>query len=134
MLRPILRAKPQQTSVVELVVVAVNNAPALDVEVTISPIPPVFKGIGKPPFPIRPKLIDAQNPLALDIGLFGGPSSPHDPFDVHLRYHDVLGRSFDETHKIVPHEAMPILKVGSSAVEQIADALKSIGKALTNPK
>lgn len=134
MLRPILRTKRHQHRVIELVVLAVTNAPALDVEVTLDPVPPLFEGISTPPFPIRPSLIDRDNPLAFDVSLAAGPKAMGDPFVVRLRYHDVIGRAYDEEYTVSLLEQMPIMHVGKSEAESLTDALTKIAEAVAKLK
>ena len=134
MLRPLLRTKRHRHRVIELVVMAVSEAPALDVEITLDPIPPLFADVGKNPFPVRPKLIDRKNPLSLDVSLSAGPRAMADPFVVRLRYHDIVGRSYEEEFTVSLFEQMPIVHVGKSEAESLTDALTEIAKAIAGLK
>ena len=134
MLRPIVRTKRHQHRVIELVVIAVSDAPALDVEITLDPVPPLFAGVGKEPFPIRPKLIDRENPLAFDLSLSAGPRAMNEPVAVRLRYHDMIGRVYDEEYTVSLFEQMPIVHVGKSQAENLTDALSEIAKAIAKLK
>lgn len=134
MLRPVLRAKRHRHRVIELVIIAVSEAPALDVEITLDPVPPLFAGVNKPLFPIRPKLIDRENPLALDVSLSTGPRAMVDPFVVRLHYHDLIGRVYEEEYTVSLFEQMPIVHVGKSEAESLTDALTAIAKAIAKLK
>ena len=69
MLSHIVRIKPNYPEVVQLGVVALNSAPAVNVEFNIHPLCGLLKGLEKY-FPIQLPVVDQNSPFFVDSGLF----------------------------------------------------------------
>lgn len=106
--RPILkvslREHPQKQGVVELVVLAINELPALNVTINFDPVPTHLQEQLPDRLPLTIPLIDRENPFRMDIATFWrmdywlGTA----PFDVILNYDGLRGTRFEE-RQVIDH-------------------------------
>lgn len=101
----LLRHAPVQGgAAVQLLVVAINEAPALDVRIQAEPIDGRTAGYSAGSFPKRVPLIDRQNPFLLNLN---SASALHDAaFLVHLHFLDMKGREHSATCVIDTREQL----------------------------
>lgn len=99
MLRAILRENPQKTGVIEIVVLTVNDLPALNIFIDFDPLPPHLQEQFEGRLPLLVPIIDRANPYRMDIANshrledFLGEA----PFNITLQFDGVSGNTF--THK-----------------------------------
>jgi len=70
LLKGILKPNPQNTSVVQLLIISLNNAPALDVEITFDVFPLILHDKQKEVFPLKIPVINKNNPFTMDFYIF----------------------------------------------------------------
>jgi Putative DNA-binding domain len=102
LLRALLRENPQKAGVVELVVVAVNELPALNVLVNFHPIPTHLQEQMPERLPLVVPLIDRNYPFRMDIATLRRLSYwlGNEPFEVILHYEGVRGARIEERQPI----------------------------------
>jgi hypothetical protein len=128
-LRPILRTKSHNRSVLELRILALTDAPALGVELMIDPLPKTLDRMADK-LPLRLKVVDRGNPFVMDFGVAHGPSASLDPFTVTLNYTDAMGRDFKEEFPMEPLREMGSIQIGKSEAEAITAKLEDIARAI----
>ncbi len=74
LLRGIVRMHEQKFNILELAVIAINRLPALNVRLTLDPLPRSFDDNMRQQFPLRIPVIDERNPFKMDIGHFHSAS------------------------------------------------------------
>lgn len=127
MLRALLRENPQKPGIVELVVLATNDLPALNVHVNFDPLPSHLLDQFPDRFPLLVPIIDRANPFRMDIATVRRLDYwlGDNPFDVVLSYEGVRGTNFDERQWIEPHRS-----VGPSD-ERLSNGNESTKEVLT---
>lgn len=104
MLRGLLRMHERKAGVLELAVLTVNEIPALDVTLTLNPLPRYFAqhDIMHNQFPLLVPVIDHQNPFRMDLTTVRNRRAWLGDAPVHLEltYRDLAGRSFSDRQLI----------------------------------
>jgi hypothetical protein len=102
MLRALLRENPQKAGVVELVVVAINDLPALNVFVNFHPVPTHLQEQMPERLPLIVPLIDRNYPFRMDIATLRRLTYwlGNEPFEVILQYEGVRGTRIEERQPI----------------------------------
>ncbi len=128
----LFRLKPGKENVVQLGILAITENPALNVEVTVIPLPETMKNLEKL-FPLKISLIDRQNPFFFDINLYGGRDFKE---DVHLtiKYNDASANSYTYETIIEPKRSLPPVTIGNDNFGNAVKALEKIEKALLAAK
>ncbi|GAB3746002.1 AlbA family DNA-binding domain-containing protein [Spirosoma pomorum] len=126
----LLRLKPDYQQVLQLGVVAITNAPATDITISLSAYPEILEKRAHD-FPISIPLIDMQNPFFFDVDLFAtsGKSFPKD-MKLRLEYSDVLGNKYEETFD-VDLGSTPPLVIGDRD-KKFLEVFKEIVKAISS--
>ncbi|GAB1422514.1 hypothetical protein MASR2M15_27480 [Anaerolineales bacterium] len=104
-LRGLLRANKRKIDIVELVVVNVNDVPALDVEISFTRLDKILHPTLEEQFPIFVPLIDKRNIFRMHIKLENDLAEWFNDPEVYLEltYHDAGGESFSEQQAISYH-------------------------------
>jgi hypothetical protein len=128
MLCYVVRTKPNYADVVQIGVVALNSAPALDVEFNITPLGGLLKDLGKY-FPIRLPLVDQNTPFFIDSTLYHRFDEEFDEnTKVTLRYRDVAGHEYDYQSQRPLREAINPIRIGTEPADKIVKAIKELAK------
>lgn len=130
-LRGLLRLSSSKTNIVELVVLAANDATALDVQIKFDPLPKVFRDMPDQ-FPLVVPIIDRENPFTMDLLSRHGIQETlgEVPVYLELTYSDVAGNSFRERQLLDPHRNLSPVPLGSEDVDEIKRSLKQIVKQM----
>lgn len=105
MLRALLRENPQRPGVVELTVLAINDLPALNVEIDFAPVPTLIQEQFPDRLPLKVPVIDRANPFRMDIATqqrltyWLGEA----PFHVILNYEGIQKNPYNETQELDHH-------------------------------
>ncbi|MCA9912659.1 MAG: ATP-binding protein [Anaerolineae bacterium] len=105
MLRALLRENPQRPGVVELTVLAINDLPALNVEIDFAPVPTLIQEQFPDRLPLKVSVIDRTNPFRMDIATqqrltyWLGEA----PFHVILNYEGIQKAPYSETQELDHH-------------------------------
>lgn len=131
-LKHLFRLKPEDHQVVQLGLVTLTDAPAVDVSITISPLPQLMQN-SEELFPLKITVIDRNHPLFLDIML---SSQFEDKFgkNVSLRveYYDLAVNTYTyETVVDIAGSLPPVTISKADESRNILLALKSINKTLS---
>lgn len=124
----VFRLKPGYEQVLQLGIVSITNAPAVDIIVSLNPLPKRLEKRAKD-FPIRLPLIDQNNPFFFDVSLyFDSEESFGNSINLNVEYNDLLQNHYTQNLMIGVESTPPIL-IGNPQKE-IIRALNSIEKAL----
>jgi hypothetical protein len=101
-LRVMLRENPQKPGIIELVVLTINDLPALNVLVNFEPPPTHLRDQFADRLPLVVPLIDRANPFRMDVATFQRLNYwlGDAPFDVLLTYEGVRGTQFEEKQRV----------------------------------
>lgn len=122
----IFRLKPGYEQVLQLGVVAITNAAAINITLTLNPLPKILRNRSKD-FPIKLPLIDQNNPFFFDVALFSdSEASFGTDVNLSIEYDDLLQNHYSQELTIGVESTPPII-VGSPNKEMIK-AIQSIEK------
>ncbi len=108
-LRCMLQQHRKSSSVVEIAIISITDAPALDITIDFDPLPEYLAKLGYQ-FPITISLIDRSTPfhfIATHVFYSMGSMSGHfqeTEFNISLTYHDILGNRYTMTQKLSTQE------------------------------
>lgn len=110
MLRALLREHPHKHSVIELVILALNDLPALNVKIWFEPKPEIYRKIFQVQFPINIPVIDRNHPFALDVATMKTRQKwlGSQPLCLQLQYEGILGTIYQESQYLDHHSFTPI--------------------------
>jgi hypothetical protein len=103
-LRGLLRTNPHLVNAVELVVVGLNDTPALDVRLSFDGLPEHIRQAFDERLPLYIPVIDRAHPFAMDATWFGLADNGFGEPVVQLRlnYQDLAGRQYEDTQRLDP--------------------------------
>jgi len=128
-LRIIYRLKPENPQAVQLGLVVVNDAPALDVELEISPLPDMWKDVDSP-FPLKIGVVDQRHPFFMDLTTWTLADQRVGKGVVgHVRFRDLAGVEYKLEEEIKPTLAVSPWRIGTPLEEKIDKSLEKIAKA-----
>jgi len=129
MLSHIVRRKPEGGGVLQVGILALNDAPALNVEVNLTPVPEWFNGL-QSKLPLIVPVISRDAPFYFDFHVLTMGQAPRPAFQVQLRFGDLAGRQHSATLAVdVDTQMGPSLGTANElkelerAVGKIADAI-----------
>lgn len=124
------RFKPGDDGVIQLGVVALTNAPAIDVSVNLKPLGDFLKG-SKDRFPLQLPLIDTDNPHYFDVTTwFKSDERFGENVQMDVVYHDLAGNKYDYSVNLNTFSGLSPVQIGKDATAKMAKSLESIEKLL----
>jgi len=127
MLTHTVREKPGNPDVIQVGLVALTPAPALDVELQITPLLGMLKSLERF-FPIRLPVVDRSNPFFLDATLH---YNFHEEFPDNVvlacKYRDIAGNQFVYKSSRPLKEAVSPIQLGPDHLERIAAVAAAYG-------
>ena len=126
MLKGTLRFTQRDDNVVELVITSINDATALEVEVSFDPPTKTFKEFLEDKFPLIIPLINKLNPFNMDISTWPNSkeSFGENPVILKLKYKDITGKLFTNEQLLDISKNLGPMKISGT------DYLKGINKEL----
>lgn len=137
LLAPILshavRRKPEGGGVLQLGIVCLNNAPALDVEIYMDPLPRWLEQWGRK-LPLVIPVISKEVPFYFDFHILTLSKDPEPAFQVTLKYRDLAGRTHDQSLAVDVDKHMgPSLGSGHD-LRDIERAVVKVAEAILRKK
>jgi hypothetical protein len=126
----LLRLKPETGTTMQLGILALTDAPALDVTIKVEPLPSLLQQ--RPNiFPLNLSLIDRNNPFFFDIAVLT-QSQPNleETISLEVDYHDLSGNYYSYTTNIESSSSTGPISIKSDEYREIVNTLKSIEKTL----
>lgn len=132
LLRGVLRFSQRDTNIIELVITSINDATALDVEVSFDPPTKSFHKFFEDKFPLRIPLINKFNPFIMDISIFPGGKQVFGEKAVYLilKYKNITERTFEDKQLLDPSKSLGPMKIGSDTLKEIKKELGKISNTL----
>ncbi len=103
-LRGLLRPNPQLVRTIELVVIGLNDTPALDVRLAFDGLPQVAQNQFDERMPLYVPVIDRAHPFSMDATWLGLEEQGFGEHLIRLRlsYQDLAGRHYEDTQMLDP--------------------------------
>jgi len=132
MLRGLLRVHENKEGVIELVILPVNDSPALNVAINLDPLPDSLPQDISEKFPLRIPIIDQRNPFRMDVTTF---SNQHDvfgtdPVELQIDYQDITGRQFNDRQTIDPQRSVNTHQINLAMSTSLKRSLDMMYKEL----
>lgn len=135
-LRGLIRMHPQKDNVVQLVVLNIAESPALNVEITFTPLPNAFAEHTANKFPLVIPVISREQSFAMDVSLWGAGAEIFGTASVLLKmkYNNLVGRVFEDAQSLHPDQSLGPLRFTDTKdtkklIEHIANELKHLRRA-----
>lgn len=129
-LRIVFRLKPEDSQVIQLGLVAVTDAPALDVELSLDPLPEMWKDVSTT-FPLKIGLVDRDHPFFMDLSTWAMVDERVGPdVTANVSFTDLRGREFELELPIHPGESVSPWRIGTPSSEQLAKGVDELVKAV----
>lgn len=123
-LRGLLRANPQYPSQIDLVVLGLNDTPALDVQVD-------FSGAAanevRDALPLYVPVIDRRHPFVMDVSWLAAGEGG---VGLRLSYQDLAGRGYQDTQPLDPSRSIAPTLNGAAANDSTQKTLKDLSKQI----
>ena len=131
MLKGTLRFTQRDDNVVELVITSINDATALEVEVSFDPPTKTFKEFYVDKFPLIIPLVNKLNPFTMDISIW--PNSKmafgENPVILKLKYKDITGKLFESDQILdISKNLGPMKITGTDYLKEIKKELEIISR------
>lgn len=129
-----IRLKPGKEMVIQLGIVALTDAPAIDVEISASPLPRLLQHYQNQ-FPMKCSVIDRNNPFYFDIAIYSGAIEQVDKeIGLNVKYADLALNRYTYETNIGIKNALPPLLMGNDPSTAIVKAIQSLEKTMAHSK
>jgi hypothetical protein len=130
-----LRRKPEDISHIELTVIALNDAPAIQVHIDIENTERLFdaRATLRSNLPLRIGVIDRAHPFSMDYDLLPYLDEPREGDNaptIRLSYRDVVGDEYEERFPLEVLRSIGALQLGTPPMKRIVKALGDISEHL----
>lgn len=126
-----MRTKPDVEDVIQLAVVALTDEPAVNVSLSLNPLPAMYRD-SKAVFPLRIPLLDRSTPFYLDVTTWHmGMERLGDGVELELKYQDIAHNDY-EYKAVLSIGGISPWRLGTPAREEMAKAIKAMDKSLGN--
>lgn len=137
MLRGLLREHPLKPGIVEMLILAVNDMPALNVGISFEPLPQIFLRDNRDKFPLIVPVIERDTPFRLDVATLQDRAYwfAEQPVMLKLVYQGMVGKQYEERqlldyqHSLSPVQ-LPSMDTSPIALTQIATQLQTLNSLL----
>lgn len=131
-LKGVMGYHPSKPGIEELLIIAINDAVALDIKLTFDPFPKSLQDHFIKEFPLEIAVIDRNNPFRMDISGFGfrNQSFGEEPATLLLTYKDVLGNEYNTEQQISPHKNLQPMSIGEDINVRLVKAIEKLANKL----
>jgi hypothetical protein len=138
LLHHIVRCKPGNSRVIQLGIVALSAVPAINVSITLDPLPRLLQAWSMENFPLQVPIISEQFPFFFDIHIMTWGENEQPSFRVSLTFFDIADREYKQTFEVdIDRQMGPNLSsdTGTERIEkELVEIKKAIGKELDEIK
>ena len=122
----LFRLKPNREKILQLGILSLTDAPAMDVYIQLSPVPESLK-VRENDFPIKVSVIDQRNPFFFDVSLFSGSDTAFgNEIILTIAYKDLLNIEYNYEIVIGVNNSTQPIVIGNDYQEKISKTLEEI--------
>jgi hypothetical protein len=133
LLSHIVRLKPGNSGVIQLGIVVLNAAAAINVSLKIDALPQIFTPDLEEKLSLQIPIISEQFPLFFDIYRIKDGRQKLPPFEINLTYSDMTNRTYHQSFEVdIDLQLGPNISSWYNGYGRIEQALKDITEAITN--
>lgn len=126
----LFRLKPENEQAIQLGIISLTDAPAIEVKVNILPLPEMMINLGNL-FPLQISVIDQDNPFFFDVSTYSQADKLFgENVLLEVEYKDLSGNSYNYNTRLGISGSVPPVTFKNDASAKIVTALESINKAL----
>jgi hypothetical protein len=131
-LRAVLRRSDRKSRIVELVITPLNEAVALDVQISFDPFPKGFELHFLDRFPLYIPLIDRLHPFHMELymWLLRSEIFGDKPVDLIISYKDTLGHEYHYKQTIDVTNSIDPMQIGETDLANIETAINKLSDKL----
>jgi hypothetical protein len=130
LLSHIVRRKPGNSGIIQLGIVALNAASAINVSVESDPLPNLLTSYLEERVSLQVPIISEQFPLFFDVCELILDDQSHPPFRIELTYSDIANRTYQQSFEVnIDRQLGPNLS-SDNGYDRIEKELKNITKAI----
>jgi len=128
------REKPGDGGVRQLGVLALTDAPAINVSIQLNPLPQYY--IKKGSFPLKVPVVDSNNPFFFDTALWPPDKEDFgDNISMEVKYSDLSDNDYTYESPVKTTDGIPPIQLsGPNYLKEIAEELQSIKDAISKIK
>jgi hypothetical protein len=131
----VVRYKPDsRRPIAQLGIVCLNSSPALDVRITIDPLPPMLDQLQPHRFPLRVPVISDQHPFLFDCTVLAVSKQPRPKFTCTISYSDLTNQEHQSVFPIDLDQHLGPNFGSMKGIEDVAKSLDKIANNLLNPR
>lgn len=132
-LRGLLRSNRHNARVIELIVLSLNDTPALDVRLDFDELPLAMRPLFDDRLPLYVPVIDQHHPFTMDASWFGLDEDGFgtNTIRLHLTYQDLAGRQYNDTQILDPNRSIAPLGPSDESAVSTRKTLAEITDQLT---
>jgi len=124
------RKKPNVARVKQLGIVNLTSSPALNVQIELTPEPPIFTRLAPNTFPINVSIIDQTNPFYFDVcPTVNAAEEFGEHTELNVTYEDMLGNEYLLHSSLEVKDGSSPLQVGTDPLVRIANGIDEIKKS-----
>lgn len=130
----LLRFSSVKQNVVEMVILVLNEATALNIEISFAPVPPILQKEYGNNFKFTVPVINKMYPFAFEIALFPNfiQTIGEKEIDVNLTFRDEMGRAYKETIRIPETPSIGPIQFDIKPNREVVKAIDAATKQLEN--
>ncbi|MBW4598543.1 MAG: ATP-binding protein [Calothrix sp. FI2-JRJ7] len=126
----LFRLKPDKEQTIQLGILALTDAPAIDVKINIAPLPKTMQNC-ESLLPFQLSVIDRNNPFFFDVATyFKAKENFGEDIYIEVEYYDLAGNFYPYKAKVEVTGSVPPISIGNDNPAKMVKALESINKAL----
>lgn len=123
----LIRQNPNDAEILQIGLIALTDSPAVDVQLTMQPLPGSLRGHNCSEFPIGIAVIDKHTPFFFDITTrCDTERNREEAFCLNVTYCDLASNRYTHETQINLFRSLPSIRFGKKGINEIAKALESI--------
>lgn len=128
----LFRLKPGKEQAIQLGVLALTDAPAIDVKITLSPLPQMIQHC-ESLFPLRSSVVDRNNPFFFDVTTYYEATERFgEDVNLEIEYCDLAGNHYSYSERLEIAGTVTPINIGNDHFEKMAKTLEAMSKTLSS--
>jgi hypothetical protein len=127
----IVRERPDDAKVIQIGLIALTDSPAINVRLTMEPLPGLLRGTKSATFPVTIGAIDSHFPFVFDITTHDDANRNQDEeFTLTASYHDLASNRYKYRRRIKLFRSLPSLCFQRKGLTEIAEVLENLQESV----
>jgi hypothetical protein len=128
----IVRERPDDVEAIQIGLLALTDSPAVNVQLTMEPLPGLLRNTGAREFPVSIGAIDPRFPFVFDITTRADAEGHQDEeFTLTATYDDLASNHYTYEHRINLFRSLPSLRFRRRGLTEIAEILEDLRRSVS---